>query len=208
MFHSVALFPGPSDEAPPIRPANPNGTVQSHSSSHSLLSEQVITPIKVIIMSRDEAKLAEYLSGEGAQTLIDAVHEVCLRASWLPGPRLTTLTSFSTALISTHHSQTKKSVDLSELPPRLRRKCLSALCQICSRRALLPRSLKIPPCYDRSGFPQYRGGFADVWKGEYQGRSVAAKVVRVYSTSDLHKITKVLFADRPVPQLTCRSQSM
>jgi len=30
-----------------------------------------------------------------------------------------------------------------------------------------------------------------VWKGEYQGRPVAAKVLRVYSTSDFGKIRKV-----------------
>ena len=83
MFTFVALFPALSDEAPPIRPANPNAPVQSHSSSRSLISEQVITPIKVIIMGKDEAKLAEYLSGEGAQTLIDAVHEVCPRVRLL-----------------------------------------------------------------------------------------------------------------------------
>ena len=37
----------------------------------------------------------------------------------------------------------------------------------------------------------YRGGFADVWKGEHQGRQVAVKVLRVYSTSDFEKITGV-----------------
>ena len=45
--------------------------------------------------------------------------------------------------------------------------------------------------YGRSGAPRYRGGFADVWKGEYRGCDVAVKVLRVYSTSDLAKITSV-----------------
>jgi hypothetical protein len=39
-----------------------------------------------------------------------------------------------------------------------------------------------------------RGGYADVWKGEYQGRPVAAKVIRVYSTTDWNKIRKVRFS--------------
>jgi len=30
-----------------------------------------------------------------------------------------------------------------------------------------------------------------VWKGEHQGRTVAVKVLRVYSTSDFNKITNV-----------------
>ncbi|KAF9789266.1 kinase-like domain-containing protein, partial [Thelephora terrestris] len=71
----------------------------------------------------------------------------------------------------------------------LRRKCLSALCKMCGRHALLPRSLKIPLCYDRSGTPLCHGGYADVWKGEYQGRQVAVKVLRVYYTSDFEKMT-------------------
>ncbi|KAF9642184.1 kinase-like protein [Thelephora ganbajun] len=79
---------------------------------------------------------------------------------------------------------------LPGLPPQFRRKCLSALCRICGRRALLPTSLQIPPCYNRSDIPRYRGGYADVWKGEHQGRLVAAKVLRVYSTSDLDKIRR------------------
>ena len=37
----------------------------------------------------------------------------------------------------------------------------------------------------------YRGGYADVWKGEHQGLHVAVKVLRVYSTSDFEEITSV-----------------
>lgn len=39
--------------------------------------------------------------------------------------------------------------------------------------------------------PLCHGGFAEVWKGEYQGREVAVKVLKVYLTSDLDKITHV-----------------
>ena len=90
-------------------------------------------------------------------------------------------------------------LDLPDLPPYLWGKCLSAVRRICSRQALLPRSLQIPMCYDRSGAPRYRGGFADVWKGEYQGCDVAVKVLRVYSTSDLTKIKSV---SRHIPAKT------
>ena len=72
-----------------------------------------------------------------------------------------------------------------------RKKCLSVLCKICGRQALLPKSLQIPLCYDRSKNPLYRGGYADVWMGEYQGHEVAVKVLRVYSASNLDKIISV-----------------
>jgi hypothetical protein len=73
---------------------------------------------------------------------------------------------------------------LDSLTLRLRNECLRALCKICGRQALLPRSLRqIPPRYDPSERPLNSGGFADVWMGEYEGRKVAVKVLRVYSTS-------------------------
>ena len=62
---------------------------------------------------------------------------------------------------------------------------------MCGRQALLPRSFQIPLCYDRSEDALYSGGYADVWMGEHQGRKVAVKVLRVYSTSDLNKVTSV-----------------
>ena len=77
------------------------------------------------------------------------------------------------------------------LKPQLRKKALSALCKICGRQDLLPRTLQIPRCYDQSDDPPYTGGYANVWMGEYQGRKVAVKVLRVLLTSDLDKLTRV-----------------
>jgi hypothetical protein len=39
--------------------------------------------------------------------------------------------------------------------------------------------------------PQYSGGFADVWKGRYNDREVAAKVLRVYLRDDFRQIRRV-----------------
>ena len=75
--------------------------------------------------------------------------------------------------------------------PSTRKKCLKLLYRTCGHYALLPRVLKIPICYDRTGVALYRGGFADVWKGEHCGRDVAVKVIRTYSNSDLQKIIGV-----------------
>ena len=65
---------------------------------------------------------------------------------------------------------------------------------MCGRQALLPKSLKIPICYKPSDVPLYRGGFADVWKGEHKGRHVAVKVLKVYSTDEIGKVTSVSVA--------------
>jgi len=35
------------------------------------------------------------------------------------------------------------------------------------------------------------GGIADVWKGNYDGRVVAAKALRLYQTSDLERTREV-----------------
>ena len=56
--------------------------------------------------------------------------------------------------------------------------------------------MQIPLCYDRLDNPLYRGGYADVWKGEYRGSPVVVKALRVSSTSDFDKIMSV----RPMVQ--------
>jgi hypothetical protein len=133
-------------------------------------------------MSKDEVRMVRDLRGDDAQTLIDVIHEV---RSVLFLPRHVLIIPPSLSFFA------DQALDLQDLQPWLRRTCLSVLCRVCGRQALLPRSLQIPLCYNRLDTPLYRGGFADVWKGEYQGRYVAVKALRVYSTSDFFKITSV-----------------
>ena len=71
------------------------------------------------------------------------------------------------------------------------------LCKICGHHALIPRSIQIPLCYNRTGAPRYQGGFAEVWKGEHEGVEVAVKVLKVFMTSDLTKIMRVGFPALP-----------
>ena len=75
--------------------------------------------------------------------------------------------------------------------PRLRGKCLNTLCRMCGQHAVLPKSVQISLCYDRTGAPRYHGGFAEVWKAEHKGREVAVKVLKIYASSNLAKVTKV-----------------
>ena len=82
---------------------------------------------------------------------------------------------------------------MPELPPRIRKKCVKSLYRTCGRHALLPRTLKIAVCYDRTGTASYRGGFSDVWKGKHCGRDVAVKVIRTYSNDDLQRVIGVSY---------------
>ena len=64
---------------------------------------------------------------------------------------------------------------------------------MCGRHALLPTAMKVLAQYDRTGSALYRGGFADVWKGDHCGREVAVKVIRTYTKGDLQKVVGVSF---------------
>ena len=92
---------------------------------------------------------------------------------------------------------------MPDTPEFVRKKTLQLLYRVCRRHALLPRVLQIPVRYDRTRDALFRGGFADVWKGEHDGREVAVKVLRTYATSDFQKIIGVgcslcsLFACKP-----------
>ena len=56
---------------------------------------------------------------------------------------------------------------------------------------MIPRSLAIPVCYDPMENPVCRGGFANVWRGQYRDRTVAAKVLRIYLKDDLERMRRV-----------------
>ena len=48
----------------------------------------------------------------------------------------------------------------------------------------------IPLCYDKADPPLWRGSYADLWKGRYYGRDVAAKTLRVHKASNLDRTKK------------------
>ena len=51
--------------------------------------------------------------------------------------------------------------------------------------------MRITVCYIDSETPLSHSGFAEVWKGNHEGKDVAAKVLRLYAGSDFEKIKKV-----------------
>jgi len=82
---------------------------------------------------------------------------------------------------------------MNALTPQIHRKFLRVIYKVCSRQALVPRSLEIPLCYDPNERPACQGGFADLWKGQYRGKEVAAKVLRLRPTDDLERVRRVGF---------------
>jgi len=88
-------------------------------------------------------------------------------------------------------------MDSLEHASPIHRKCLISLHSICGRRAILPKSLLISLGYNPMEIPLYHGGFADVWKGTYQGRDVAVKVLRIYSRNDFYLAKRVSCRKRP-----------
>ena len=68
---------------------------------------------------------------------------------------------------------------------------MKSLYRMCAHHYLLPRSLQIELCYNPADVPHSRGGFTDVWKGEYGDKEVAIKVLGTSTMSDLKKIARV-----------------
>jgi hypothetical protein len=152
----------------------------------TFLPHQTI-PLIESIMSKDGVQMINDLHGDDAQTFIDVIHEV--RSTALPFLRHSLTTAVLLGPLAFKLSTcVDQALDHPDLPSQLRRECLRMLSRICGPRALLPRSLQIPHCYNRLDDPLYYGGFADVWKGEHQGCPVAVKVLKVYQTSDFAKV--------------------
>ena len=72
-----------------------------------------------------------------------------------------------------------------------RKQCPRLLYRICGQYTLLPKTLEVPVCVKQTSNPLYRGGCADVRKGEHSGQDVAIKVIRTYSNNELEKTINV-----------------
>ena len=145
--------------------------------SGPLPTDERISLITAIFSDSNEADVVN-LDGDDTQTFIDVIDEVLSHSF--------TLEPVTQSLIL--HSA-KQSLDM--LPPGFQKICLGTLCKICGRLGLLPRSVRIQVPYDRSNDPLYTGGYADVWKGQYQDSHVAVKVLRVCANNNFEKITRV-----------------
>ena len=184
---NLPLVDHPTPDSPIL--VDPNVSACKRLINHAYLSHEVIPLIEAVFKSKDEINMLGHLRGDDAQTFVDVIHKVRLYPPLLRHG-LITFTLLGSFPFEPSPS-TDQALDLPDLPPQLRKMCLRTLCRVCGRQALLPISLQIPLCYNRLDTPKYRGGYADVWKGKHQGCNVAVKVLRIYSTSDFDKITRV-----------------
>ena len=144
-------------------------------------SDELPFLIEELFACKDVDENIRHLPLDSAQTFVDVMNEVCCPSAHY---HETTLQSGLTQFI-------EQALDRLDLSLSARVKCLRRLYRTCGCHGILPNALKIPVCYDRTVYPLYQGGYADVWKGEYCGSEVAVKVIRIYSKRDLHKITGV-----------------
>ena len=148
---------------------------------HVPAKRERISLITAIFSDHLQVEMAEQLSGDDAQTFIDRVDGVGLRA----------VSCSKDKSIDSVRTSTFQVLDL--LLPGIRTECVRYLYRVCCRHALLPKSLAVPLRYDQTELPLRHGGSADIWKGQCLGREVAAKVLKVCSAHDLGQITRVGF---------------
>ena len=138
--------------------------------------------IEEALVCKDVDATIRCLSRDDAQTFIDVVNKA--RCTLIHCGSIYTVEPVLTYSVN-------QALDMPDLSPWARNQCLRPLYRTCGRYALLPKTMEIPICYDRTGDALYSGGYADVWKGQYLGRDVAVKVIRTYSSSDLEKVIGV-----------------
>jgi hypothetical protein len=144
--------------------------------SDTLSTHERVSLIAMIFSDPNQVKAVANLSGEDAQTFVDKINEAS--------------SSCSTRFKPPHFVNQV----LDNLAPQIRRKCIRYLHKICGCRALLPKSLEIPICYDPEADPAFSDGLADVWKGKHGDRKVSAQVWRILSPGvDTKKIKEVSY---------------
>ena len=78
--------------------------------------------------------------------------------------------------------------------PSLRDRCFRVLSNASSTHGILPKSY-FPPRVTLSDSTYYSsGGFADVWKGQLDGKQVCVKALRIQMLGGLDRIKRVCYS--------------
>jgi len=149
--------------------------------SPTLATHECIPLITTIFLDNDQVKVVMQLSGDDAQTFINMIDEV--------SPD--TISHSKDRLIDFNSNLHFFDQALDGLPSEVHGSCLRYLHRICGNKALLPRSLEIPLCYNPKGNPVWHNGLADIWKGQYKGQQVTAEVLKPGLRDDPRQIRRV-----------------
>lgn len=158
---------------------------QSRKNSHSeSLLEQLLALddtrlcARLVVMVTDETQYHQVLALRGgrAQAFLNLLQLVCSQAIL-----------FGLCIdIITQQQRLNFETDLS-----YRRRLVKTLILLSRSTGLYPKSMLLEGV-TREPKPVGRGGFADVYRGVFQGRPVAIKILRVYERTDVDKLLKVL----------------
>ncbi|KAG6814687.1 hypothetical protein H0H93_012588, partial [Arthromyces matolae] len=81
-------------------------------------------------------------------------------------------------------------LDLPDLDWDLRRKLIIATQRISVRSKLYPTCYELKDVEQVGSFPVARGGFAEIFKGKFEGQLICIKAISVYQNSDLEHVFK------------------
>ena len=145
--------------------------------STDITSAEDLSNVSTLVHSPSKITVARSLQGDNAQRMIDLIDQVS-DSRRCPRGRTPLLTIKQ--LLTLPH--------LDEKPSRRFSRLLYKICKACGR---LPASYAVQPELTHVGEFGRSGGFADVSKGEYQGRPVAVKQLKIGTNDELDKIFKV-----------------
>ena len=143
-----------------------------------ITSTEGLSNVSTLIHSPSKIAVARSFRGDKAQSFINMIDRVS---------DLDMLTGGS----SDADHQTQLLDTLPHLDEKLSRRSSRLLYKICKACGTLPTSYFVQPELTPVGEVGWCGGFADVSKGEYQGRPVAIKHLRIGTKDGFDKVFKV-----------------
>jgi hypothetical protein len=151
--------------------------------STDITSAGDLSNVSTLVHSPSKIAMARSLQGDDAQRMIDLIDRVSDSHRCPPG-RMPLL--MIRQLLTLPHLDEKPSRRFSRL-----------LYNICKTHGILPASYAVPPGLTHVGEFGWSGGFADVSKGEHQGRPVAIKQLKIGTNDGFDKVFKVCDSARP-----------
>ena len=143
--------------------------------SINIRSREFPNVLTKMLASPEGVNTAMSLQGDDAQTLVDILDQVS-RPIRLGAP----------------HSNSPQAFEAQNMTLDLRKRSVRILRRVCGLQRILPRSCIISDGISKEGDIAFAsGGFADVWKGRYNGNPVCVKAFRAYTADNLAKIKQV-----------------
>ncbi|KAG6916553.1 hypothetical protein DXG01_006379 [Tephrocybe rancida] len=86
-------------------------------------------------------------------------------------------------------------MDTPELDLGFRRSLIVAMQRLSTKSGCYPECYELKGVVQEGQHPVAAGGFADIYKGDFQGHTVCIKVIRIYQTTDVEMFMKASATD-------------